>query len=47
MLKTYRLCVLLALGLSAAGCDRCGDFLWDSKSQSPIACKGGTGPSGL
>lgn len=39
--------LLLILSSALAGCDKCGDWPWESRSAAPLTCKGGTGPSGL
>jgi hypothetical protein len=47
MRRIASLILLLVFGLALAGCDKCGDWLWESRSAAPQSCKGGTGPSGL
>jgi hypothetical protein len=47
MRRIGSLILLLVVGLALAGCDKCGDWPWESHGAAPQSCKGGTGPSGL
>ena len=31
---------VLVLGLMLAGCDKCGDWFWQQRSDAPQMCKG-------
>ena len=46
MRKLVIVAILFGTGVMLSGCDKCGDWFWQSKSEAPLSCKG-TGPSGL
>lgn len=46
MRQVFRFAVILVAAVALSGCDKCGDWFWQSNSQTPQYCKGGAGPSG-